>query len=387
MHPISTVFRKEAIDGLRDKKALLSAMLFPLFGPLLVYFMMTALINIRSSADELTVPVMDMDNAPFLIQYLREHGVRIESFEGDAQEAVTSQDKEFVLIIPEAYQASQAAGKPAVVELVSDSSRTDASASVQRVQQLIRNYSNNVAALRLIARGVAPEVMQVIRVANIEIASKQQIAARALTFIPMYIVLAAFVSGMGIAVDSTAGERERSTLEALLIHPVERVNIVLGKWLAASSFAAFGMITTLLLCLIALANVPLEMIGLTYSVRPAQIVGMIASTLPLAFLATSMQVLLGIFAKSFKDAQSYIGLLVMLPIAPAMFTMFNPVATKTWMFAIPGLSQHLLLTDVMGGKDPTMLGYLLAAVTTLILSLVFVSITARLFNRESVVFT
>ena len=229
--------------------------------------------------------------------------------------------------------------------------------------------------------------MRVVTVADIEIASKQQIAAQALTFVPMYIVLAAFVSGMGIAVDATAGERERSTLEALLIHPVDGVYIVLGKWLAASAFAAFGMLLTLILSLAALSQVPLEQIALTYSVRAPQIAGMIASTLPLAFLATSMQTLLGIFAKSFKDAQSYIGILVMLPIAPAMITMFNPVVTKTWMFAIPGFSQHLLLTDVMGGKEPEFIAYVLAALTTFVLAMLFVSLTARLFKREAVLFT
>lgn len=387
MHPIATVFRKEAVDGLRDKKALMSAMLFPVLGPVLVYVLLNAMINIRASSDELTVPVVGMDNAPFLMQYMRERGVRLEAFDGDAREAVETQDQEFVLIIPDAYQQQHAGGYAAVVELVSDSSRTDAQSSVRRVRGLIRGYSQNIAALRLIARGVSPEVMRVVTVADIEIASKQQIAAQALTFVPMYIILAAFVSGMGIAVDATAGERERSTLEALLIHPVDGVYIVIGKWLAASAFAAFGMLLTLALSLTALSQVPLEQIGLTYSVRAPQIVGMIASTAPLAFLATSMQTLLGIFAKSFKDAQSYIGILVMLPIAPAMFTMFNPVVTKTWMFAIPGLSQHLLLTDVMGGKEPPFIAYVLAAVTTLVLAMLFVSITARLFKREAVLFT
>ena len=387
MHPIATVFRKESIDGLRDKKALMSAMLFPVFGPVLIYFLLNAMINIRTSGDELTMPVVGMDNAPFLMQYMRERGVRLERFDGDAKAAVEDQAQEFVLIIPDAYQQQHADGRAAVVELVSDSSRPDAQSSVRRVRGMIRGYSQNIAALRLIARGVSPEVMRVVTVADIEIASKQQIAAQALTFVPMYIVLAAFVSGMGIAVDATAGERERSTLEALLIHPVDGVYIVLGKWLAASAFAAFGMLLTLILSLAVLSQVPLEQIALTYSVRAPQIAGMIASTLPLAFLATSMQTLLGIFAKSFKDAQSYIGILVMLPIAPAMITMFNPVVTKTWMFAIPGFSQHLLLTDVMGGKEPEFIAYVLAALTTFVLAMLFVSLTARLFKREAVLFT
>ena len=140
MHPIATVFRKESIDGLRDKKALMSAMLFPIFGPVLVYFLLNAMINIRSTDEALTVPVVGMDNAPFLMQYMRERGVRLAPFEGDARDAVENQEQEFVLIIPDAYQEQHAGGYAAVVELVSDSSRTDAQSSVRRVRGLIRGY-------------------------------------------------------------------------------------------------------------------------------------------------------------------------------------------------------------------------------------------------------
>ena len=386
MHPIATVFRKEAIDGLRDRRAVASAMLFPILGPVLAYVFINVMINMGSPTDDLVVPVVGVENAPHLIQYMLERGVRLEKFDGDARKAVSEQKQEFVLIIPDAYRKQHADGYTSVVELVSDSSRADARQNVRGVRALINGYSQNIAALRLISRGVSPEVMRVVTVADIEIASKQQIAAQALNFVPMYIVMAAFVAGMGIAVDATAGERERSTLESLLIHPIDGVQIILGKWLAASAFAAFGMLLALMLNLIVLYQVPLHKIGLTYSIRTPQIIGMIASTLPLAFLATSMQMLLGIFAKSFKDAQSYIGLLIMLPILPGILTMFSPMVTRSWMYAVPGLSQHLLLTGIMGGKNPPLIGYVLAAVTTFIFAMMFVSITARLLNRESVIF-
>jgi sodium transport system permease protein len=203
----------------------------------------------------------------------------------------------------------------------------------------------------------------------------------------MYIVLAAFVSGMGVAVDSTAGERERSTLEALLINPVDRSVFVTGKWLAAAGFASVGVILTMLLCVIVLQHIPLEELGLKFQVTPMQVIAMVLATFPLAFLATSMQLLLGIFAKSFKDAQSYIGFLVFLPMAPAIFTVFNPIATQTWMFAIPCLGQHLLLTDVMGGKPVPAVGYVLSAISTMIVAAGLVQVTARFFKRESIIFS
>ena len=252
MSPVRAVFIKELLDSLRDKKAVMSAMLFPIFGPAVIYFMMTAMISIRSEVQETAVPIQNMDNAPHLIRWLTERGVTFERFDGDARDAVEAKDKDFVLIIPDAYQKRFAESRTAYVEVVHDSSRADAQAATQRIASLIRGYNGEIAALRLITRGVSPDVIRAVEAREIEIASKQQIAARALTFIPMYIVLAAFVSGMGVAVDSTAGERERSTLEALLINPVDRSVFVTGKWLAAAGFASVGVILTMLLCVIVL---------------------------------------------------------------------------------------------------------------------------------------
>jgi sodium transport system permease protein len=218
-----------------------------------------------------------------------------------------------------------------------------------------------------------------------DVASKQQRTAAALNFIPLYIILAAFVAGMGIAVDSTAGERERKTLEPLLINPIKRYHIVMGKWIASSVFSALGMVLTLVLCVAAMLQVPLDQIGLQFNVSLWQIVLMIIATLPLAFLATSMQLLLGIFAKSFKDAQSYIGFLTLLPVVPSVYIMFNPMATREWMFAIPMLGQHLLLVDVLGGKDVPLIGYVYSAVSCLLLGMGLVLITARFFQKESII--
>lgn len=385
MHPVSIVFRKELTDGRRDRRAVLSALLFPVLGPVIVYFMMNAVIDLRTQAEATTIPVMGTKNAPALIQWLREQNVRIEDFSGDPRESVKQKDTELVLVIPDNYQSAYAMAKPAVVELYQDGSRTDAQPTVNRLQGLIRRYSGEIAGLRLIARGVSPVVMNVVDVQDIDVASKQQRAATALNFIPMYIILAAFVSGMGIAIDSTAGERERKSLEPLLINPVERFHIVTGKWLAASVFASVGMILTAVLCIVAMLHVPLEEVGLQFGVTPMQLATIIFATFPLAFLATSLQLFLGMFAKSFKDAQSYMGLLVILPIAPSMFTLFNPIASRDWMFAVPLLGQQLLLVDLLGGKNIPMIAYFYSAISCLLLGFAIVLMTARLFQRESII--
>jgi len=300
---------------------------------------------------------------------------------------VSNQSEELVLVIPDNFAARIAEAKTSYVELVSDSSRNDSRITVARVRSLVRGYNSELASLRLIVRGVSPEVMSVISIVDSEVASQQEIATSVLSFIPIYIVLAAFISGMGIAVDSTAGERERKTFEALLINPVSRLQIVLGKWVAATLFAVLGMSLTLVLCMLVMSYVQIEELGLRFHVSALQVIAMLLATLPLAFLATSMQMLVGIFAKSFKDAQSYIGFLVLLPMLPGLYTMFNPIKTETWMYAVPMLGQHLLLTDVMGGVAVPVVGYFLSPMAVLLLCFVFSAITARLFKRESIIFS
>lgn len=386
-HPIITILAKELKDGIRDKRAVLSAMLFPILAPVLVYVMLTAIVSMRTGTDELVIPLQGGDNAPNLIAWLKERGITFRSFERDPRPAVRDKVEDFVLVIPDDYRQQLGSVEPAVVELVSDSSRNDIRPQVSQLKGLIRQYSNEIASLRLIARGVAPQVMSTVRVVDIEIASKQEITAAVLSFIPLYIVLAAFVAGMGIAVDGTAGERERRTLEYLLINPVERFHIALGKWLAASAFSAFGMVTTLVLCVVAMQQIRLEELGLSFHMSAPQVIAMILAVLPLSFFAPGLQMLVGIFAKSFKDAQSYIGILVIFPMLPGLYSAFNPIPSEMWMFAMPVLGQHLLLTDAMGGKDVAVLALVLAGTSTLLLSVLIIGGTARLLHRESIIFS
>ena len=387
MRPFTVVLIKECLDGVRDRRSVLSALIFPVMAPFLVYFLIHTMIELRSQDKDLMVAVQGADHAPHLMAWLAEQGVEFSVAIGDPKALGSSQSEELVLVIPDNFAARIADAKTSYVELVSDSSRNDSRITVARVRSLVRGYNSELASLRLIVRGVSPDVMSVVSIVDSEVASQQEIATSVLSFIPIYIVLAAFISGMGIAVDSTAGERERKTFEALLINPVSRLQIVLGKWIAATLFSVLGMSLTLVLSMLVMSYMQLEALGLRFHVSALQVIAMLLATLPLAFLATSMQMLVGIFAKSFKDAQSYIGFLVLLPMLPGLYTMFNPIKTETWMYAVPMLGQHLLLTDVMGGVAVPVIGYFLSPLAVLLLCFVFSAITARLFKRESIIFS
>ena len=384
MSAVKTVFQKELKDGTRDRRAVLSAFLFPIMAPVIVYGLVTLIVSLRTQVVETVVSVVGMENAPALISWLMERDVKVEAFEGDPETVVKGKVKDLVLVIPDNYSKRFVDIRTAVIEIVNDGSRTDTAATYRRLEYLIRRYNNEIAALRLISRGVSPEVMQAVDTEDIDVASKQQLAVAALNFLPFYVILAAFVSGMGIAVDSTAGERERKTLEPLLINPIQRYDIVFGKWFASSLFSGTGMIMTLVLCVAALLYAPLDQIGLNFHITLEQILLVVFATAPIAFLVTSMQMLLGIFAKSFKDAQSYIGILTMLPVIPFFIMMINPFATQDWMYAVPMLGQLILITDVLGMKDTPGYAYIYSFMASFVLGAGLALVTARLFQRESI---
>jgi sodium transport system permease protein len=243
-----------------------------------------------------------------------------------------------------------------------------------------------VASLRLIGRGVSPAVVTPLRIDDREVSSAQQRAAVILNFIPLFIVLAAFTGGMQIATDSTAGERERGSLEPLLVNPAPRTAIAGGKWLAAAASAALSVALTTVLCLLMLRVIPLQDLGIRFRLGPPQVAGILAAVLPLCLLSAAIQTYLSTFARSYKEAQTYMGYLIMLPALPGLLSSVYPIGTKPWMYPIPILGQHLLATDVLGGKPPGPIMFLVAAATALAAAVLLGLLTTRMLQREKVVF-
>jgi sodium transport system permease protein len=381
------VFRKEVMDGARDRRSLYSLAFSVLAGPLLVGFMFNRIAARQTSAREIEIPVIGAANAPALIDWLRQQdGVTIVEGPEDAELAVRERDQDFVLVIPEEFGKQFAEAKRAEIQLVADGSRDTARPKVQRVRGLLEMYGVQIATLRLIARGVSPAIAAPIRIDEIEVSSAQQRAARILTFVPLFIMLAAFTGGMQIATDSTAGERERGSLEPLLCNPVAREAFVIGKWLAAVVFAIICMVLTTALCTAVLESLPLQDVGIRFRFDTKAAQGALAAALPMALLASSMQMFIASFARSFKEAQSYLGMLIMVPMLPGILAAVYPLSNQPWMAPIPILGQYVLLTDVLGGKEPTALAFGLAAFVALLSSLVLVYLTTLLFRKEKMIF-
>jgi sodium transport system permease protein len=381
------VWRKELKDAFRDRRAIYSILFGALFGPLLVGFMMNRLADRQRQLEEVTIPVVGAEHAPVLIEWLgQQTGVTISTGPADAEKAIRDRAEDVIVVIPDDYAKKFRASRPAEIKIVSDGSRQTSRPKVQRVRQLLQRYNAEVGTLRLVSRGVSPAIVSPLRLRDVEVSSAQQRAAQILNFIPLFIVLAAFTGGMQIATDSTAGERERGSLEPLLVNPAPRFVIAAGKWLAATVSAMLSVMITTLLCLAMLQFIPLQDLGVRFRIGAPQVAGMLAAVLPLCALATSLQSYLSTFARSFKEAQSYMGFLIMVPMLPGMATIMYPIASQWWMFPIPILGQHVLLVDTLGGKNPNALMFVMAAASALLIAVVLVRLTTALLRRERIIF-
>ena len=206
-------------------------------------------------------------------------------------------------------------------------------------------------------RGVSPAVATPVHVQEVEVSTTQQRAARLLAVIPLMILLAAFTGAMQIATDATAGERERGSLEALLINPVPRSALAVGKTLAAALTAMIAVAVTAGICAALLRFIPLQEMGMRFRFGMPHFAGMMAAVLPLCLVTSALQSCVASLARSFKEAQSYMGILILAPMLVGVLGTIYPIDNQPWMYGVPMLGQYVLLTNVLGGRAPGPLGF------------------------------
>ena len=300
-----TVFKKEVVDNVRDRRTLAAALFYPVLGPAMILFMIFAIGQLRGESEQaLMLPVQGADNAPNLIAFLEQNHVAIQATPDEPEEAVRQGSEDVVLIIPEEFGEAFTDGRPATVRLVMDQSRNEAMRSIRRAQLLLQAYSHQIGRLRLQVRGVDPRVADAIAIEAVDVSTPQSQAARILSMAPYLILVSLFVGGMYLAIDSTAGERERCSLEPLLINPVERSELVNGKAAAVLVFTTVALIETLVGFAIVLNFFPLERyIGVRMSLPPASLGAILLICLPLMVFVVALQMIIASYTKSFKEAQ------------------------------------------------------------------------------------
>ena len=381
------VCRKELKDWSRDRRSILTVLISSLLAPAIIGVMFTQLASRQRQVEDVTIPVVGAAYAPALIDWLNQQsGVEIVEGPTDPKEAVRTRQEDVVVVIPQDFAEDFAASKPAQIRLVNDGSSQNARPKIQRIRGLLQRYGSEIGSLRLIARGVSPIAATPIQIEDVEVSSAQQRAATILGFIPLFVMIAAFTGAMQIATDSTAGERERGSIEALLVNPAPRGAIAGGKWIAGTATAMLSVIVTGALLFALFQYIPLQDLGIRFRLGPTQLIGFLAVVLPLCPLIVAIQMYVATFAKSFKEAQSYLSFLMMAQMVPGMMATMNTTSTKAWMYYVPWIGQQTLLTDVLGNKTISPLVFVVVGVVNIVLAVVVVRATAGLLHREKIIF-
>ncbi len=386
MERIWTVFSKEVVDNLRDRKTIAGSLFYPLLGPLMMLLLFTVLGQTIGTAVEkpLPLPVIGAENAPALIQFLEQNGATIQKGPANPEAEVREGNYEVVLVIPPNYGKDYTEGRPATVRLIADKSRQSATVSITRANNLLQAYSREMGALRLLARGVDPSVVDALAIEQADVSTPQSQAAFFLNILPYFIIFAVFIGGMYLVIDTIASERERGSLEPLLINPVARSEFILGKLSATIIFAIVSVVETLAAFYIMLNVLPTESFGVQVSMSITSIVEIFIIAAPLVILASALQMIVATFTKSFKEAQNYLGILPLIPALPGMVLAFLPIKVSMWMMLIPTFSQQVLINQVMRGETVDPLYFAVATLITIVVGLALVYVAIKMYEREQV---
>jgi sodium transport system permease protein len=350
-----TVLRKELRDFARDRRTFLMALLLgPLMYPLLMLGM-GKLMEARMSTQlekPLEIPIIGAQHAPNLVAWLATQDIRAKPAPKDLIAAIRNQDVDVALVIAPNFGEEWRASRPAKVEIVADTTRTNADVPIERLRSALNAYSGQAGALRLIARGVNPQLAQSVAVTQRDVATPEAKQGRMMSLVlPLILVLFAFMGGAHLTMDVTAGERERQSLEPLLATPVARGTLVSGKMAAASLIGIASVILTLLSFKLS-AALSTSAMASSLDVSFLAIGRMMLVLLPLVLIGTALLTFIAAGSKSMKEAQSHMVWLMLMPMLPSYALMAYPLKDQDlWQYAIPFLSQNQMLVKASRGEN------------------------------------
>jgi sodium transport system permease protein len=388
MRTAFTVFRKEVLDNVRDRRTLASALLMgPLFGPLLFAFVIN--LSVERSLDDvertLELPVIGREHAPNLVRFLESHNIDIIEGPADresALDAVRTGAHDVVLLIPSEFGEHLAESVPARLELITDQANTQAEREARRVRGALHGYNHELASLRLSARGISPLVLRPLNIDEVDMSTPSGRSVILLGMMSYFFIFAMLMGGMYLAIDTTAGERERGSLEPLLALPVTRNALLLGKILATCLFMALSLCLSLTSFYVALKFMPLEQLGMTPNFGPATVAAAFLVLAPFILLGAAIMTLVASFTKSYREAQTWLSVVLLAPTLPILIVSILTLRPRFEFMFVPSLSQHLLLVDMVKNEPLEAMHVAISAGSTLLLGGLLTWICARLYRRE-----
>ena len=381
------VAHKELIDGFRDRRALYTLLGLVLLGPVLVTVVLSQVARQGSALSHVRVAMTRSELAPDLRDWLAQQpGVTVVEGPRDPEMAIRDQQENAVLVVGQDFRREFGRSHPARVDVLYDSARSSAQAYANRILGLLGRFNAIEGSLRLVARGVNPQVASVLDIRSIDIATNEQRAAALLGMILSLLAASTLMAGMPLATDATAGERERHSLEPLLLSEPARWQLVAGKYLAAAVMSAIGLAVTLTALWLVLDRISLEDAGFVLALGQAKFALLFGSMASLAILIPALQIWLSLFAKSYKEAQSYMTLLFLPILATGALFKVNPNAGQAWLHHLPVVSHYLMGTAILSGQPIAISEVAIAYGGCAAIAIATLVHATRLLRNERVIF-
>lgn len=371
-----SLLRKELVDAARDKRSVMAGLYYAIFVPIFMAGMMMLIIDKVTSPEDLNITISNAAAAPDLITFLDNQGIRHSEEKAEV--------KAIQIIIGADYAKQMYRGEPAEVLLIADGSEENLQSAIRRTQKTLRSYSSEMASLRLIARGINPKIMNSLNIKMQDQATSESKGGQLMAMIILFMLLSIFVSGMNLAIDTSAGERERNSLALLLSHPISLRELIASKVCAVGLFGMLGLVLVLIMSKFIYPTVPWQELGFSVDISLNFMIATLTAGVFVAIFAASMQLFVSFMAKSFKEAQTYISFVLFIPMALSYAVTFD-LATDELRWA-PVTGQLQALIDLMKGKEIPLLQLVVSCLSTLLLSVALMLGMERLLKSEKIVF-
>jgi sodium transport system permease protein len=389
MKAAAVVFRKELIDAVRDRRTWIVVLVSSLLaGPVSLLLIASFVSSAEESAARREVFVANAAGAPMLINFLQRNGAQVRDAPTDYREQLRSgQLQNAVVVIPDDFARRQAAGESVRIEIVYDESANRAQTAVRTTMTLLQGYNRELGLQRILARGVAPQLLQPLQIEEVNLAASRARGAQLLFLVPWLALVGAVVGAISVAIDVTAGERERGSLEPLLMNPVSTRSIVLGKWAVAASCSAAVVVLTLAGFSAAMQFVRSENLAALMQFGAAEVLLFLALLLPFSAMVAALNMLAATYGRSHKEAQTYASYIAMIVNFVPIIPLFLAVRDAPWQLLVPALAQQTVLMRGLRGEVVGAYDILLPSAIALALTAAALVLQARLLRNESIVFS
>ncbi len=353
MQAVLTVFRKEISDALRDRRTLLTVLASSvLLGPLVLVAISALVASLESRAEARQVVVAGIEHAPSLKNWFERQTYTVKAAPVDYEKQLRSaQLTDPVVVVPADFEAALQRGESPTVELVSDSANQRSQAGAGPIARLLSGFSRERATLNLALRGISLELLEPMQVEDRDLASTQTRATQITGMLPYFVMMAVLYGALNAALDTTAGERERGSLEPLLMNPSERWVLVVGKWGAVASVA---MLIAVLSCLSFLPGqwvLRSDTLAAMFQYGPREAALFLVVLLPFAAAVSALLMAVAIRCKSFKEAQASSTVVMLAASLLPLVNVFSLGGDSPWHLWVPALAQNVLMTRVLKGES------------------------------------